>query len=338
MTRIFKSRSLKRAAGYILALACLAWVFHDVQWKVFSRDVAAIHWPLAGLAVLLETLSFVGHGYRWHLLLKPLGPIHVRRTTQAVYSGIFMNYIVPMGFGEITRAYLVSGWMSSPFVSILPSIALERLFDAVWLATGIGVTAIAVRLPRDLDRAAHIFGGVVLALVGLVLFLSAKRRRAGEMERPVRLLKGRLGRKMSSLFERLGEGFRSIGFSRDLLAAFLISLAALGMQASAFWLLMKSYGLPFSFWTGAAVFFITLFGAAIPVSPAGIGTYQFFCVVGLTLFGVEKSAAAGFSILAYVLINIPLMAVGILALAKCGTPLSSLKEKIRSRATTNRSD
>jgi len=331
MTNILKSRALRMAAGYGLAAACLVWVFHNTQWSAFVKSVAAIRWPMAALAVVLELLSFIGQGYRWRLLLAPLGPVRLLRTTQAVYCGLGMNYIVPMGFGELTRGYFISGWMSRPFVSVLPSMALERLFDAVWLAVGIGVTAIAVRLPRDLNRAADIFGGIVLGLVGLVLFLSARKRRPGKTSRPGPVRRRKLGRRLSSVLERLGEGFRSIGFKGGLLSAFLITLTMFTLQAASLWFLMRAYGLQVPFGVGAGVFFITLFGTALPIAPAGVGTSQFFCVVGLTLLGVDRTAAAGFSIVSYVILNLPLLAIGLFALSRCGMTLAAVKEKLRAQ-------
>ena len=329
MANILKSKPFQVVVGYGLAIACLAWVLHNTQWGAFARSVVAIRWPLAALAVVLELLGFVGQGYRWRLLLTPLGPVSLLRTTQAVYCGIGMNYLVPMGFGEVTRGYFMSEWISRSFVSVLPSIALERLFDAVWLAVGIGVTAIAVKLPRNLNRAADLFGGVVLALVGLILLLSARKRRAGEAGRPGYAPKGKLGRSLSSVLERLGDGFRSIGFTRGLFGAFLISLLMFVLQATSLWLLMAAYGLRASFAVGAAVYFITLFGTAVPVAPAGLGTFQFFCVVGLALFNIDKTVAAGFSIVAYVILNIPLLAVCLFALSRCGMSLAAIKDKIK---------
>ena len=328
MTGFFRSRGLRLAAGYVLALACLVWVFRGTDWREVARSMAGFRWSWAVLAVVLQLLSFVGQGFRWRLLLAPLGPVRLLRTTQAVYCGLGMTFIVPFGFGEVTRGYFISGWMSRPFVSVLPSIALERLFDAIWLAVGIGVTAIAVKLPRNLDRAADIFGGVVLALVGLVLFASVRSRRSGRDVPSSGPGKGGLRRRLASVSARLGEGFRSIGFSRGLAGAFFVSLAMFGLQALALWFLMRAYGLGLPFPVAVAVFFITLFGTAVPVAPAGIGTYQFFCVVALTLLGVDRTAAAGFSIVAYIFLNLPLLAVCLFALSRCGMTLSSIKERI----------
>jgi uncharacterized membrane protein YbhN (UPF0104 family) len=101
------------------------------------------------------------------------------------------------------------------------------------------------------------------------------------------------------------------------------------LQTFSFWFIMKAYGFHFSFWVGAAILVIVIFGTALPNVPANIGAYQFFCVVGLTLFGVGKTAAAGFSLVAFTLLTIPPLAIGFFALARSGMTLASIKENIK---------
>ena len=313
----------------MLAAACLYWVFHGTDWRAFLGDIESINWLWAALGIAASALSFVVHGFRWRLLLKPLGRIPVMRTTQAVYCGILVNDILPMSFGEITRAYVVSVCMKRDFVSVIPSVILERVFEAVWLAVGIGVTALNVPLPNDLRRAADVFGVIVLLLVGLVLTAALRRKRPGREK--IRTGKGwqtKPVRWVSSLFARLGDGFRSIGLSRDLAVAFLLSLVVFLFQAASLWFFMLAYGLRLSLPACAAVYFITLFGTALPIAPASIGTYQFFCFVALTLFKIDKTTAAGFSLVAYVFMTLPLLALGIFALSKSGMTLSVLRERI----------
>jgi uncharacterized protein (TIRG00374 family) len=326
---IFKSKTFRIVVGYVVASVCLFWVFHDTNWKALARDIAAINWWWVCLGVLFNVLGTFSQGYRWHLLLKPMGAIRIRRATQAIFSGFFINDILPMRMGEIARGYIVSVWLSKDFVSIIPSMALERLFEGVWLAIGIGLTAIFVPLPRDLDRAADIFGLIVLALVGLVLFITMRKRSVEGKERAESLIHAKWLRELKSLLERLGDGFRSIGLSRNFFLAFFVSLFFFVFQAFSFWFITKAYGLHFSFWVGAAILFIIIFGTALPNVPANIGTYQFFCVVGLTLFGVEKTAAAGFSIVAFALLTLPPLAIGFFALARSRMTLASIKEKIK---------
>jgi hypothetical protein len=96
---------------------------------------------------------------------------------------------------------------------------------------------------------------------------------------------------------------------------------------------MKAYGLNLPFWVGAAVFLIVHFGTALPNAPANVGTYQLFCVLGLTLFRVEKTTAAGFSIAVFVLLTVPLWAIGFFALGHSGMTLTTIKAKIRNLGT-----
>jgi uncharacterized protein (TIRG00374 family) len=329
MKTVVKSKTFRIVVSYFVAAVCLVWVFHDTDWKALAGSLAAIDWTWVSLGVLANVLGTFSQGYRWHLLLKSTGPIPARRTTQAFFSAFFINDILPLRMGELARAHIVSVWMSEDIVAIIPSMALERLFEGVWLAIGIGLTAIFVPLPRDLDRAADIFGMVVLALVGLLLFITMRKKKCLEGSEPAgcSVRADRL-RRLKSLWTRLEGGICSIGFSRHFYKAFFVTFFYFVSQAFSFWFITKACGLHFSFWVGAAILFIVLFGTALPNVPANLGTYQFFCVVGLTLFGVGKTAAAGFSLVAFVLLTVPALAIGSVALARSGLTLASIKEKI----------
>jgi uncharacterized protein (TIRG00374 family) len=320
---------LRTAAAYLIAAAGLVWVFHDADWATMGRAIVRLDWRLAALGILFDVLSYGSQGYRWHLLLKPLGEIGTLRTTQAVYSGLFINEILPMRIGEIARAYLVSLWMTKDIVAVIPSMALERLFEGIWLAAGLGVTAIFVPLPRSLLRAGDVFGAVVLVLTGSALYLALRKKRAETGEVSERRVRSKLFRRLLSVPGRLEAGLRSIGITRYSTAAFFVSLLLFVFQAFSFWFIMRAYGLRLSFWVGAAVFLIVHFGTALPNAPANIGTYQLFCVLGLTLFGVEKTAAAGFSIVVFVLLTIPLWVIGFFALGQSGLTLSAIKDRLK---------
>ena len=131
------------------------------------------------------------------------------------------------------------------------------------------------------------------------------------------------------LLDRRQCGFRDIGLSRYVYLAFGVSLMLFVFQAFSFWFIMLAYGLHFSFWVGAAIFLIVHFGTALPNAPANIGSSQFFCVLGLTLFGVDKTLATGFSIVVFILLTLPLLVIGFFALGQSGMTLSSIKNTIK---------
>ena len=128
------------ALSYTLAIGCLVWVFHDYDFSDLLRRLATMNLLLVAMAIICDVLSFVCQGLRWRLLLRPFGSISILRTTQAIYSGMFVNEVLPMKLGELLRAYLISRWTSVKLGTVATSIVIERLFDGLWLAVAFVVT------------------------------------------------------------------------------------------------------------------------------------------------------------------------------------------------------
>jgi uncharacterized membrane protein YbhN (UPF0104 family) len=206
--------------------------------------------------------------------------------------------------------------------------ALERLLDGVWLAVGIGLTTFFVALPRDLREAGALLGIIVLVATGVLVYvIMYKGDTVGPSARGERSSWKWLSLVTSSIW-RLVSGVQSIGRSRYIYMALGLSLLLLVLQASAFWLIMWSYGLRSPYWVGFVVFLIVHLGTALPNAPANLGTYQFFCVVGLSLFGFEKTLATGFSLVVFVLLTIPLWGLGFVALKYSGSTLYAIRDEI----------
>lgn len=292
MKRLPESASL--ALGYGVAAACLLWLLHDVEPGRILRSATHLRWSGVTIAILADVASYAFQGYRWKLLLRPAGELSWMRATQAIYAGLLTNEILPLRPGEAVRAYLVARWLDAPLSTILPSILIERLFDAVWLAIGLGATLLLVRLPRELVRAADLLGVVILIAAAAFMFLVARRRQQTHSE---------------------------------LAWAFGISLLVLGSQALAFWLIMRASHIQLGFWAGAAVLLIVHLGTAVPNAPANIGTYQVACVAGLALFGVDRMAATSFSLVVFVLLTMPLIVLGGVALGQSGTTLAAIRRR-----------
>ncbi len=335
ISRVLRSPALRTAAGWVLAAAGLLWVFHDVDARALLRSLTAIAPGWAVLGILFDVFSYATAGERWRLLLKSRGRVSALKTTQAIYAGLFLNEVLPMRVGEVARAFLVSRWLRRGVVEIVPSMALERLFEGLWLTAGLGVTALLAPLPRSLVRAGDIMGILVLALTGGFLFLALTEGRSAGPRGGRRRPRWKPLRTALESLSRLAEGFRSIGISRAFFGAFVATFFVFAFQAASFWFIMKAAGLHRSFWVGAAVFLIIHFGTALPNAPANVGTYQFFCAAGLVLFGVDKTTAAAFSIIVFILLTAPLWVIGFFALGRSGMTLGDLRARARSLEETD---
>jgi len=313
---------------YTIALAALIWVFYDTHFNLLIKDIGKIGWRWTLLAVFFDIISYICQGIRWKYLLRSIGNISWIKTTQAIYAGLFTNEIFPMRLGELVRAYLVTRWLSKDFVSAVPSMAVERLFDGIWLAIAIGFVSIFVQLPEEMIGAADILGIIVITLTIAFVGILFLKENSLENILKSREIKFRPVRGLINLIVKVLNGVKQIEISRYFYLSLFFSLMILVMQALAFWLVMIAYGINVSFWTGATVLLIVHFGTAIPNAPSNIGTYQFFTVLGLSIFGVDKTTAAGFSLVVFIILTIPLWIIGLLAINKTGLTLRTIKDDI----------
>lgn len=323
-----EKRRLQQVLVYLIAGVCLVWVFHDIHFGLMLKSMTHITWYWLALAMCLDVLGYVCQGLRWQLLLRPLGRLSVLQGVQAVYIGLFTNEILPLRVGEVVRMYLVSRWLGTKVIPIIPSMVVERLFDGIWLALAVALVMPFVPLPKDLIRGEEILIAVVLLLLLLVVYVLVREKQAFKSVsrqnmrwRPLQLL--------FAFIVRLADGIRTIGTSRFFFSSLGVSAFVLIFQIFSFWFMMLAYGLNFSIWIGAVVLLILHLGTVIPNAPSNVGTYQFFTVLGLSIFGVEKSVAAGFSVVAFLVLTIPLLLIGMFALSHTGMNLSTIVAEIK---------
>ena len=310
-------RRILRPLGWLVAAACLAWVLHDVDGSAVLASAGSIHWGWVAVAMALDLLGYAAQGGRWWLLLpRPHRPT-VLRTTQAIYAGLFVNELLPGRPGELLRAWLVRRWSGAAMAPVLASIALERWIDGVWLAAAVGLIALLVPLPRYLLDADEIL--LLLVLVGAALLVPAlwRGRRAVEPAAGV------------SAWSRLAAALAA-GGRRAIAVAFVVSPLVPLLESLALWAMMRGYGLHVPVACGIAVMLIIRLGTAIPTVPGNVGAYQFLCVLGLTRFGIDKATATGFSLVAFVLLTLPLLVLGFAAFAASGLTLAGLHRDLES--------
>jgi uncharacterized protein (TIRG00374 family) len=321
---------VKRALGYLLALAGLVWVFHDIQPRQLLSVMSFTNWWLIAASVFFDVLTYVLQGVRWRLLLAPVGRLRPLRATQAIYAGLFTNEVVPLRFGEVVRAFLVSRWLGSDIGIVVPSMIVERFLDALWLVVGLGLAAMFVPLPKKLVNAGDLLGAVVLAAT--ILFVCVVLRKKHEFACGIGERAPKLGAPttLSSIVSRLARGLHEIGVSRSLYRAVALSAGMLACQVLAIWFIMLAFGLKLSVLAGAVVVLIVRIGTAIPNAPANVGSFQFFTVLALGLFGVDKTVAAAFSIVDFFILTAPLWIIGLFALSRTGMGLRDIRAEVGS--------
>jgi uncharacterized membrane protein YbhN (UPF0104 family) len=205
---------------------------------------------------------------------------------------------------------------------VVSSVIVERFIDAVWLAAAFGVVVLVAPLPHYLVDAEELLAAIALGgLAAFVMLALLSQRRAAQGLPPSR-------NRLLRAFRPLGVSLVLIGRSSQFQQAFVVSAGVLAFQGLAFYLVALSYGIKLSFWQILGAFLILHVGNVVPSGPGNLGTYQLFTVLGLTLFGVDKTTAGGFSIVVFLILTIPLWMIGFFCFAGAGLELRSVKKEL----------
>ncbi len=311
--------------GYGLATICLVWVLHDFHIVQELKNLANVSWQWVLIGMGCDVVSYVMQAIRWKFLLAPFGKVRINRSIRAVFAGLFANLVFPLRPGEVLRSYLLANSEEIGIGRVLGSVGVERFVDLVIATAALAMVSLYINLPRPDQRIADTLAYVtlfLLFLVGLlILYIEIKLSKNAPVDGKKTHLPGKFMAVLTDL--------HAIGTSPSFYAAVLTSLAIPFFQVLGLWAVMRAYGLPLSLLAAVVVLLIINLGVSLPNAPANVGSYQFFCVLGLSIFNIEKTRATGFSIFAFLALTIPLAFLGFAALLRSGMSFGSMRQKVK---------
>jgi uncharacterized protein (TIRG00374 family) len=319
-----KSR-VPRIIGYGLAAASLVWVLRDFHIVKALHELANVNYKWVLLGMTFDVVSYGVQALRWKWLLTPFGKVRLSHAIRAVYAGLFANLVIPLRPGEVLRSYLLAKSEDISLGRVLGSVGVERLVDLVIAAAGLAIVSLLVDLPRRFKKIADTLGIVTLIVLGIIVlvifYLEYKLGKDATIEGRPRRIPGKV---MAALL-----GLHAMGTAPSFYPAVLASLLMPFCQVLGLWAMMQGYRLHLSLLAAVVVLLVINLGVSLPNAPANIGSYQFFCVVGLSVFQIEKSTATGFSIFAFFALTIPIALLSFVALIRSGLSLKSMRERVK---------
>src|SRR5882672_3581715 len=142
--------------GLVVSVALLGWVLYKINVREVWADAQQADplWLL--LTVVVATLTFPVRSIRWRLILRDQDgrPFPWLPLWHATTIGFMANNLLPARAGEVARAYVASRQLPVRFSTALASIAVERVFDALWVRAA---TARRYRSPLYVPRHVLLF-------------------------------------------------------------------------------------------------------------------------------------------------------------------------------------
>ncbi|MFB3778441.1 MAG: lysylphosphatidylglycerol synthase transmembrane domain-containing protein [Bryobacteraceae bacterium] len=315
------------ALGYAISAAALVWVYWGFEWKTELPKLAAADWRWVGFAMGADVSTYFFQGWRWSLLLRPVAAAGVLRSVQAIFVGLFANSILPLRTGEILRTLLQSRWLGIPISVCLSSVLIERLVDGILIVLCFYAVTYFVEVPgllRDASLILAIVVGLLSLLLGIAIFHKHHAHAAVSRSR------------WKDALRHMVEGLHAMGNSPTFVPAVFVSVIYLASQVIPIYALGRGLGLDISLGASAVVLVVLRIGTTLPEAPSNVGVFQFFAVLGLQLFGVDKGVAAGFATLLFLVMTVPLWIGGAVACALAGLRIRDLQHHARAGFSTER--
>ncbi len=308
------------AFGYGFSVASLIWVYWGFDWTNDLPKLATVDWRWVSLAIAADVGTYFLGGWRWSLLLSPIAPAKFLRSTQAVFVGLFTNSILPLRTGELVRTYLQARWLEIPFSVCLASVFVERILDGILLVAGFYTVTLFVTVPgyvQDGSLALAVGVGVLSLLLGIVMFHKHHAHAAVSKSR------------WAAMLWHVVEGLHAMGNSGSFIGAAAVSVLYLASQLLPIYALARGLELNVPLGPLAVMLVILRIGTTLPQAPGNVGGFQFFTVLALQLFHVDKGIAAGFATLLFLVVTVPLLVGGGIATALTGIRIRDLQHHAR---------
>ncbi|MBW2058292.1 MAG: flippase-like domain-containing protein [Deltaproteobacteria bacterium] len=317
---------VKVGAGFVITALFLYLSFRNIEVSRLVAGMAGFGWFYLLPVLFALFVSFWVRAVRWRYIIQGATEIRTYQAFEILIIGFMVNNVLPVRIGEFARAYLLGKRKNVSKSLALATVALERLCDGYALILFLAAGLLFVgNVEKWLIRLAFTAAGFYTAIFTLMLLLNRFTERFADVAARGT---GFLGKAASN---RLREALLSFSQGLDLLKS-KSRLAMVGLLSLAVWLIfalsvfgmIKGARLPLPFVSTLTFLGIIALGIMIPSSPGYLGTIQYFSIVALGLWGIDKTTALGFSIIYHIITYVPITGLGLWYLAKGNLSVSRL--------------
>jgi len=254
--------------------------------------------PVLALLVIIQMLR----SYRWGIILKPIMAIDQFSLFSVTNTGFLAVVAIPARIGELARPYLISTKAGISMSSAMGTILVERVFDGLSVLTVLFIVVLFTPLPPWLIRGSFLFLFVTLLFLGLMILLVFKREASLSLLAPLlRIFPEGWRSRLSGFTENLIDGFKIIPHGRSMCWLAFLSIVIWGINAVVMYVSFFAFGFDLPLSAAFVLMVIIILGIAIPTAPGFVGNWHFFCVLGLGLFGIDKTDALTYAIVLHFL-------------------------------------
>jgi uncharacterized protein (TIRG00374 family) len=281
-----------------------------------AMRTARYAWILPGVAVYF--FGVWARTWRWDYLLRPMKRIPLRRLFPVVVIGYMGNNVYPARAGEVIRAYVLRRREGVSISASLGTIVVERVFDGLvmlmFVFVGLPFTPMPGWLQVMVIAASLLFFGALALFMTLAIKIEWAETVYGRLID--RVVPARFRAPLRGFAERFMSGLHSLRSGRAVLMLFVTSVVIWLAETVKYWFVMHAFDFSVPFWVLMLMNGIVNLATTIPSSPGYVGTFDAPGIEILSLFGVERSLAASYTLVLHAALWLPITLLGFWFMAR----------------------
>jgi uncharacterized protein (TIRG00374 family) len=332
------NHKVARNLRWLLSAVILAFLVvfaRTIDWGAAWSSMRNASLPLLAAAIGVNFVSILLKGVRWWLFLRAAGVPSLALAMRATLAGAGLNNVLVANGGDAARVVFVSRATGVESSTVLATLALERMFDAVGFVVLLVFGITFFELPHALEkwrRPAELLLVLIVAL--LVWFVYAGRNikpeHVPERRAKARTVWGRVKRFLAGF----ASSARTLATGPRFFWALVLSMLSWGGQFATFALAAAAAHVPMKYSASLAGLLAINLGLLIRATPGNVGFFQFVYALTLEQFGIARNDAIAVSLLIQTLQIIPTTIIGV-ALAPEFIFKKAARKEVKSMADTH---
>jgi len=321
------------AIGLLLS-AVLIWLsVRTLDVGAAVRALAGANWLWFVPVCMVTLLAMWIRAVRWGWLLRSVKPIGAPSLFSATMIGFMANNLLPARLGELVRPWALGTRERVSRSSVFATVIVERVVDMFCILVFLGIALLLHPAPPVIRNAGI---GALLVNLALLVGLVLIERNPAHSDRLADWCAARLphavGPRVARLLRNFAGGLGVFRHGPGLFWVAVDSLVLFGVTALGLALCMAAFRLDVPWYAGIVMLVVTSFGIMVAPTPGYLGAIQYACVLGLSLFGIDRTTAFSFSLYYHLTQFLPITVVGLYCLGREGLSLGQVAAASREEA------
>jgi len=303
--------------GFLLTLIFGGLALYRLDLREVGLALLEANYLFVAPALLATFCGYLLRAARWRAIILPSKELSTGRLFPPLIIGFAVNNLLPARVGEFARAYLLGEKEGISKSLSFATVVVERVLDGFTLIAALFLVSTLFALPgwgRKMGLLSLTFFGGALAFLFLLLY---GREQASRL---VKRLTNPLGLadRATQVADSFVDGMEALRRRHLIPSLVLLSALVWACETTSYLFLTLAFPISLSPLSRvvAALFVMVAanLGVLIPSSPGYIGTFHFFAMSALVVFGVARETALSYAVVSHGMQYLLITGLGLLFL------------------------